>query len=103
MTPEIHPLDDKAAAVVEYPTAGGNVGIWWHGSPVGGHLPRAGEKLFLEATVKELIDAAVTAERAACAEICDYYATALDHGDNEYLRSWEAAQAAIRIRQRGAA
>lgn len=42
------------------------------------------------------------AEREACAKVCDHYATALDGGDNHYLRSAECRQAAAKIRARSA-
>lgn len=41
------------------------------------------------------------AESEACAQVCDHYATALDGGDNHYLRSAECRQAAAKIRARG--
>lgn len=40
----------------------------------------------------------VQAEMKACADICEHYAYALDHGGNRYLRSRECLQAAAAIR-----
>jgi hypothetical protein len=45
-------------------------------------------------------DAAIAEEREACAAICDRYATALDYGGNQYIRSRDAQSAAIEIRRR---
>lgn len=42
-----------------------------------------------------------TAEREACAEICDRYAMAMDYSGTEYVRSRECQQAAAAIRARG--
>ena len=41
------------------------------------------------------------AEREACAQVCDYYATALDYGSSPYTHSRECKQAAAAIRARG--
>ena len=41
------------------------------------------------------------AEREACAQVCDYYATALDYGSSPYTHSRECKQAAATIRARG--
>ena len=41
------------------------------------------------------------AEREACAQVCDYYATALDYGSSPYMHSRECKQAAAAIRARG--
>ena len=38
------------------------------------------------------------AEREACAQVCDYYATALDYGSSPYTHSRECKQAAAAIR-----
>jgi hypothetical protein len=48
----------------------------------------------------EVLRSRVTAEREACAEVCDWWALALDHGGNEYVRSRECKQAASAIRAR---
>lgn len=40
-------------------------------------------------------------EREACAQVCDYYATALDYGSSPYTHSRECKQAAAAIRARG--
>lgn len=40
-------------------------------------------------------------EREACAQVCDYYATALDYGGSPYTHSRECKQAAAAIRARG--
>jgi len=37
-------------------------------------------------------------EREACAQVCDYYATALDYGGSPYTHSRECKQAAAAIR-----
>ena len=37
-------------------------------------------------------------EREACAQVCDYYATALDYGSSPYTHSRECKQAAAAIR-----
>lgn len=59
------------------------------------------DKLAIFAALVE--ERAVAAEREACAQVCDHYATALDGGDNHYLRSSECRQAARKIRARGTA
>ena len=41
------------------------------------------------------------AEREACAQVCDHYATALDYGSSPYTHSRECKQAAAAIRARG--
>lgn len=41
------------------------------------------------------------AEREACAQVCDHYATALDYGSSPYTHSRECKQAAASIRARG--
>ena len=41
------------------------------------------------------------AEREACAQVCDHYATALDYGSSPYTHSHECKQAAAAIRARG--
>ena len=40
------------------------------------------------------------AEREACAQVCDHYATALDYGSSPYTHSRECKQAAAAIRAR---
>ena len=40
-------------------------------------------------------------EREACAQVCDYYATALDYGGNTYMHSQDCKNAATAIRARG--
>lgn len=40
-------------------------------------------------------------EREACAQVCDYYATALDYGGSPYTHSRECKQAAAAIRAGG--
>ena len=40
------------------------------------------------------------AEREACAQVCDHYATALDYGGSPYTHSRECKQAAAAIRAR---
>ena len=39
-------------------------------------------------------------EREACAQVCDYYATALDYGGNTYMHSQDCKNAATAIRSR---
>jgi hypothetical protein len=50
--------------------------------------------------IKKFAELVAAAEREACAQVCDYYATALDYGGSPYTHSRECKQAAAAIRAR---
>lgn len=52
-------------------------------------------------TLERFAALATEAEREACAQVCDHYATALDYGSSPYTHSRECKQAAAAIRARG--
>lgn len=57
--------------------------------------------LFAENQRKQQLEQQLAAEREACAQVCDHYAIAVDHGGNQYIRSRQCQQAAAAIRARG--
>ena len=70
-----------------------------NGPPVPFIAPASGTNCMVEL---ERFAALVAAkEREACAQVCDYYATALDYGGSPYTHSRECKQAAAAIRARG--
>jgi len=52
-------------------------------------------------TLERFAALVAAAEREACAQVCDHYATALDYGSSPYTHSRECKQAAAAIRARG--
>ena len=52
-------------------------------------------------TLERFAALVAAAEREACAQVCDHYATALDYGSSPYTHSRECKQAAASIRARG--
>ena len=52
-------------------------------------------------TLERFAALVAAAEREACAQVCDHYATALDYGSSPYTHSHECKQAAAAIRARG--
>jgi len=51
-------------------------------------------------TLERFAALVAAAEREACAQVCDHYATALDYGSSPYTHSRECKQAAAAIRAR---
>ncbi|GKS73692.1 hypothetical protein AVME950_02370 [Acidovorax sp. SUPP950] len=73
---------------------------WWLGIGIDGQ--QSGSALvWVGRLAASVAAAAAEVEREECAKVCDHYATALDGGDNHYLRSAECRQAAAKIRSRG--
>lgn len=70
-----------------------------NGPPVPFIAPASGTNCMVE--LERFAALVAAAEREACAQVCDHYATALDYGSSPYTHSRECKQAAAAIRARG--
>lgn len=70
-----------------------------NGPPVPFIAPASGTSCMFE--LERFAALVAAAEREACAQVCDHYATALDYGSSPYTHSRECKQAAAAIRARG--